>query len=278
MHRITLYEERHYYTVKQYDTVEGVGAKNFGLSAEQIMNINSDIIKSTEQVLEAGTILNVTYFTSPIDIVVNKESVKKEEVYPEAAMLVEDPTVKQGVTETIQAEEPGSKNVLYDETWINGVLIKGIEVSSVITVQPIQEIIKVGTLVIPGIGTGTFRWPVDNPVITCRWGCYFNHRAIDIKNAYDRYGSLYAADRGKVEEIGYTGINGNYIIIDHGNGYETYYGHMNVPSPLSVGDVVDKGDVIGQIGKTGYATGPHVHFFIIYNGERRDPCDGFLPC
>ena len=270
--------ERMYYIVKQYDTVEGVGSKNFGLSAEQIMNINNDIIKNTEQVLEAGTVLNVSYFTSPIDVVVNKESVKQEAVYPGPALLVEDPTVKEGVTETIQKEEAGSKNVLYEEKWINGVLVSGTEISSVVTQQPIQEIIKVGTLVIPGVGTGTFRWPVDNPRITCKWGCYYNHRAIDIQNAYDRYGPLYAADRGTVFEVGYTGINGNYIIIDHGNGYKTYYGHMNVPSPLSVGDRVDKGDVIGQIGKTGRATGPHVHFFIMYYDERRDPCDGFLGC
>ena len=73
-------------------------------------------------------------------------------------------------------------------------------------------------------------------------------------------------------------MNGNYIVIDHGNGYQTYYGHMNVPSPLAVGTRVDQGDVIGQIGMTGIATGPHVHFFIIYNGERKNPCDGYLGC
>ncbi len=53
---------------------------------------------------------------------------------------------------------------------------------------------------------------------------------------------------------------------------------MNVPSPLEIGTVVDKGDIIGQIGMTGLATGPHTHFFIMYEGERRNPCDGFLPC
>ncbi|HCY06023.1 MAG TPA: hypothetical protein DHS57_01660 [Erysipelotrichaceae bacterium] len=270
--------ERIYYTVKQYDTVEGVGSKNFGLSAEQIMNINSEIINSTEQVLEVGTVLNVSYFTSPIDVVVKKESVKQEPVYPEPALLVEDPTLKEGLTETVQYEEVGSKNVLYDEKWINGVLVSGTEISSVVTLQPVQEIIKVGTLVIPGVGTGTFRWPVDNPVISCGWGCYYGHRAIDIQNAYDRYGPLYAADRGIIKENSYTGINGNYVIIDHGNGYETYYGHLNVPSPLPIGYRVDKGEQIGQIGKTGWATGPHVHFFIMYYGERKNPCEGYLDC
>ncbi|MBR2830420.1 MAG: M23 family metallopeptidase [Solobacterium sp.] len=47
---------------------------------------------------------------------------------------------------------------------------------------------------------------------------------------------------------------------------------------MAVGTAVDKGDVIGNIGMTGLATGPHVHFFIIENGERRNPCNGFLDC
>lgn len=270
--------ERKYYTVIKYDTVEGVGSKNFGLSATQVMNINSDIIKSTEQVLEAGTVLNVTYFTSPLDIIVNRESVVEENVYPDSAILVEDASMKKGEQQSIQAEVFGSKNVLYNEKWINGVLVSGSEISSVITKQPVQEIIKVGTLEIPGEGTGTFRWPVDNPFISCRWGCYYNHRAIDIQNSYNRYGELYASDRGRVFEVGYTSINGNYIIIDHGNGFQTYYGHMNKPTFLKIGDIVDKGDVIGQIGMTGKASGPHVHFFIMENGERRNPCEGYLPC
>ena len=80
---------------------------------------------------------------------------------------------------------------------------------------------------IPGVGTGTFRWPVDNPTVTCQWGCYYGHRGTDIANAYDRYGNLYAADRGVIEVVGYNSVNGNYVIINHNNGYESYYGHMS---------------------------------------------------
>ena len=186
--------------------------------------------------------------------------------------------LREGVIQKVQSGVDGSKNSLYTERWINGVLVSGTLTSSVDTLQPINEVVEVGTMQIPGVGTGTFQWPVDNPYISCHWGCYYGHRAIDIQNAYDRYGPIYAADRGVIEVNSYNGINGNYIIIDHNNGYETYYGHMNVPSPLQVGDVVDKGDVIGQIGMTGLATGPHTHFFIMYEGERYNPCDGFLPC
>lgn len=269
--------EREYYTVQTYDTVAGVGSKNHGLSATQVMNINRDKITSTDQILSEGEVLCVTYFTSPIDIIVTKETMKKEPIVAETIYQT-DPSIREGETLRTQVGVDGSRNSLYTERWINGVLVGGTLTSSVDTLQAINEIISIGTLQIPGVGTGTFRWPVDNPFVSCHWGCYWGHRAIDIQNAYDKYGNIYAADRGVIEENSYNGVNGNYVIINHNNGYETYYGHMNVRSPLQIGDIVDKGDVIGQIGMTGAATGPHTHFFIMYEGVRCDPCNGFLPC
>ncbi|NCB33838.1 MAG: hypothetical protein EOM64_08165, partial [Erysipelotrichia bacterium] len=269
--------ERQYYTVAKYDTVAGVGSKNNGLSATQIMNINRDKISSTDQVLSEGEQLCVTYFNSPIDITITRESMKKEAIDFET-IYEEDSTLREGTQMQSTAGVNGSRNALYTERWINGVLISGSLESSVDTLQPVSAVVKVGTMVPPSVGTGTFRWPVDNPVISCHWGCYYGHRAIDVQNSYDHYGNIYAADNGTVEVNSYNGVNGNYIIINHNNGYETYYGHMNVPSPLAIGTVVEKGDVIGQLGMTGAATGPHTHFFIMFNGDRRDPCQGFLDC
>ena len=269
--------EKSYYTVEKYDTVAGVGAKNNGLSATQVMNINKDKISSTDQVLSEGEQLCVTYFNSPIDVVVNRETMKKESIDYET-VYEEDSSLREGTSQQTETGVNGSRNALYTEKWINGVLRTGSLESSVDTLQPVSAVIKVGTMVLPSVGTGTFRWPVDNPVITCRWGCYYGHRAIDVQNSYDHYGNIYAADNGTIEVNSYNSVNGNYVIINHNNGYETYYGHMNVPSPLAVGTVVEKGDVIGQLGMTGAATGPHTHFFIMYNGERHDPCDGFLDC
>lgn len=270
-------KDRQYYTVRKNDTVAGVGAKNFGLSATQIMNINRDKIVSTDQVLEEGMELCVTYFTPPFDIIVSKERMKKEAIYFKP-IYKEQPALRKGYTKTIQQGKDGSKNSLYAERWINGILTGGTLVSSVDTLQPVNEIMEVGTLEIPGVGTGTFRWPVDNPFISNGWLGYPGHFAIDIQNAYDNYGPLYASDRGVIETNSYNHINGNYVVINHNNGYKTYYGHLNVPSPLPVGTVVDKGDVIGQLGMTGWASGPHTHFFIMLDGVRKNPCEGYLPC
>ena len=130
------------------------------------------------------------------------------------------------------------------------------------------------------VGTGSYRYPVDNAKITCGYGCYYGHEGVDIADAYDPWGDVYAADNGTVIESSYGPVNGNYIMIDHNNGYITYYGHMRLPSDLKVGDVVQKGQVIGHIGMTGQATGPHVHFYIKHNDEMLNACkvSGFPSC
>ncbi len=264
------------YVVQEYDTVEGVGSKNNGLSAQQVVTINPGVLNSTDQVLEAGMELNVRYFDSPINVVVTQELISKEVVYPESPEYRENSSLREGLENKIQDEQVGSKNVKYEETWINGILVKGEEVSSIVTQQPVRAIIEYGTKVIPGVGSGSFRWPVDNPRISCSWLCYSGHYAIDVQNAYNRYGNIYAADRGTVVVNSYHRVNGYYMIIDHNNGYRTYYGHMNKPGFFPVGTNVEKGEVIGQIGMTGVATGPHVHFYIEYNGSRSNPVK-YLP-
>jgi len=259
------------YKVVEFDTVEGVGFKT-GLSAQQIVTINSDRLRSINQLLEVGMELNVTYFNSPINVVVTREVKVKEVVYPRSTQYVPDSSIREGLSRLQTREEYGSKDVVYKETYINGVLVKGEEVSSVITKQPVREVIRVGTMIIPGIGSGKFRWPVDNPRITCGWYCYAGHTAIDIINRYNRYGPVYAADRGVIAFRGYHSAAGYYVIIDHNNGYRTQYNHLSSMAYFPVGVAVNKGEQIGRIGVTGLTTGPHVHFVVSYNRVRINPC------
>jgi murein DD-endopeptidase MepM/ murein hydrolase activator NlpD len=262
--------------------VAGVGARNHGLSATQIMNLNRDKISSVDQALVEGDQLCVTYFESPIDIVVSKDSLRQVPVYYETT-YVEDENILIGESQVRQQGVNGTRNVLYAEKWINGVLVSGTEQSSVEITAPQSEIIAVGTMQQPNVGTGNMRYPVDNPAITCRIGCYWGHNGTDFINQYNRWGEVFAADTGSVEVNGYTFINGYYVIINHNNGLMTYYGHMNEPSPLKVGDTVRKGEVIGHIGMTGLASGPHVHFMVLKDGDINftqpmDACDGYLGC
>ena len=271
-------EERKYYTVQEGDTLQGVGFFNENITPTQIMLINPGVIHSTDQVLEVGMKLNVTYFTSPITVIVTMESLREEVVYPESPLYIEDNTLYTNVSEVVQEEENGSQYTLYEETWVNGVLAGGEAISSSIIEQPVQGIIKVGTRQRPNVGTGSFIWPVNNPIMTCSWGCYAGHRGIDINNRYNVYDRIYAADNGTVVVNGYdAGGWGYYVRIDHNNGFQTLYGHMRSRSPLVVGQTIVKGEYVGDVGNTGRTTAAHLHFEIYVGGTRVNPCS-YMNC
>ncbi|MCX2727257.1 LysM peptidoglycan-binding domain-containing protein [Thermomicrobium sp. 4228-Ro] len=114
---------------------------------------------------------------------------------------------------------------------------------------------------------GSFIWPTTG-VITQ----YFHagHNGWDIAN--NMYTPIVAADSGTVIFSGWNNYGLGYAVaIDHGNGFVTWYGHMAEPPPVQVGQWVNQGQYIGPMGSTGYSTGPHVHFIIMYNGVYQDP-------
>jgi murein DD-endopeptidase MepM/ murein hydrolase activator NlpD len=86
---------------------------------------------------------------------------------------------------------------------------------------------------------------------------------------------IYATGSGVVEKVEYYGRGyGNSVIINHGYGYETLYGHM---SKINVrqGQKINRGDVIGFVGSTGSSTGPHLHYEVIKNGNKINPINFF---
>lgn len=94
------------------------------------------------------------------------------------------------------------------------------------------------------------------------------HRGIDY--AAPRGTPVYAAGDGRIIEAGYTKANGNYIIVQHGSQYITKYLHLDRKA-VRKGDRVDQRQIIGWVGSTGYATGPHLHYEFLLNGVHRNP-------
>ncbi|RYE17320.1 MAG: M23 family metallopeptidase [Sphingobacteriales bacterium] len=87
---------------------------------------------------------------------------------------------------------------------------------------------------------------------------------------------IYATADGTVAETGYDGGGyGNHVIINHGFGYKTLYGHM-VRIKAGIGQRVSRGEVIGWVGSTGKSTGPHCHYEVIRNGEKINPVHFFF--
>ncbi|RUU51335.1 M23 family metallopeptidase, partial [Mesorhizobium sp. M2C.T.Ca.TU.009.01.2.1] len=89
---------------------------------------------------------------------------------------------------------------------------------------------------------------------------------------------IIAAGNGVVEKIGWAGGYGKQIIIRHANGYETSYNHQSAfAKGIEAGMRVRQGQVIGYLGQTGLATGPHLHYELIVNGTKVDPMRVRLP-
>ncbi len=130
---------------------------------------------------------------------------------------------------------------------------------------------------------GQFLWPVPGYyTITDKFGyrthpitgVYKMHTGVDIAGSGIRGKAILAANSGKVLKAGYNTAYGNYVVIDHGGGYSTLYGHADSLN-VKVGQSVSRGDTIGYVGSTGYSTGPHLHFEIIQNGTYLNPLSFF---
>ena len=99
-------------------------------------------------------------------------------------------------------------------------------------------------------------------------GATTNHKGIDI--AAEAGSSILAAQEGTVISAGYNSSRGNYVIIRHRSGVQTEYLHMS-RYIVSAGQSVSAGQIIGYVGATGVATGPHLHFAVTENGNYTDP-------
>lgn len=108
-----------------------------------------------------------------------------------------------------------------------------------------------------------YRWHPTN-------GNYSFHTGVDLGAGYGT--PVYASRSGTVTEAAYGEIYGNYVTINHEDGYSTLYGHMEY-STVSAGQWVSQGEVIGYVGSTGWSTGAHLHFTVYYYGSHVNPME-----
>ena len=131
-----------------------------------------------------------------------------------------------------------------------------------------------------GGGTGRFMWPCHGEITSYYgwrthpiFGTTKYHSGMDI--AVDYGTPIHAADSGTVVYSGWLGGYGNCVMIDHGGGLVSLYGH-NQSLNVGEGQYVAKGTVIAYAGSTGYSTGPHCHFEVRLHGEVTEPLN-YLP-
>lgn len=177
----------------------------------------------------------------------------------------------------------GVAQITADITYVNGNERERAVTDTVTISEPTTKVVAVGTKARPKtLPNGYFIWPLNGHITSYFgyryiFGSYSYHSGLDIAAPYGT--SIKAADGGTVVWSGTgTGSNwsyGKYVIIDHGNGLQTYYAHCSSLA-VSTGDKVYQGQVVGYVGATGRASGNHCHFQVKINGTTVNPLS-YLP-
>ena len=229
---------------------------------------NETVMTSEELIELAKDQLDVAIFTDVSDTITLDYGTQYEF----------DDSKNNAFSEVKQQGENGEAEVVYRVTYVNGVQTNSVEESRTIKKEPKNEIIIQGTNDAPSYeATGSFMWPVPYTyeIVSYygyRWGRL--HSGIDISDDGIGGQDIVASDGGTVTWSGYDDSGyGYYVIIDHGNGYLSLYGHCSSLA-VSEGDKVYKGQTIAYIGSTGDSTGDHLHFEIRRSEtDRLDPME-----
>ena len=256
------------YTVTSGDSYYSI-AEKYDLSVEALMKLNPGY---DPKILRVGDVLTISNAV-PYLTVVNVERQRYVQDVPYQVEYTDDSSMYQGEYKVTSPGVYGKADMTANVTYINGEETEREVVASVTLSQPVTEQQLRGTKERPTwYPTGSFSWPCTG-ILTSRFG-YRSllgstyHSGIDIGNSYGT--SIYASDGGTVTYSGWMSGYGYLIIIDHGNGYQTYYGH-NSSLVASLGQKVHKGQLIARMGSTGRSTGNHCHFGIKLNGTFVNP-------
>ncbi len=197
---------------------------------------------------------------------------------PYETVYTDSPDHYIGYINIMKEGTPGENINTYEITYLEDGTQTERRLLGVSVVQsPIAQKAVRGTKAVPTTtATGSFEWPCDSRVLTSLFGgrdlmgSYDFHYGIDIDGEIGA--NAYAADSGIVICAEQQYSYGNIVMISHGNGYVTYYAHLNEIA-VKEGDEVRKGDIIGYVGMTGNVTGSHLHFEVRLDGKLCDPFD-----
>ena len=260
------YEQKNI-SIKSGDSISRVALEN-QISIAEFLLSNPEYT-SSDNLLYEGKQVVISKINPQINIVVEKYSVSDVETnYGTVEQY--DSNLNQGREVITQEGEKGLERVSQNVKFVNG-QIAYIEPIGKETIKPsVSRIITVGTKQIASIGsTASWLWPINSYSISSYFQYRFSpingkrelHTGLDIAAKYGT--PIYAANNGTIESVSRAGSYGYHIIINHGNGYWTLYAHMSrFAVGMKEGTVVARGDVIGYVGATGAATGPHLHYEI----------------
>ncbi len=259
------------YTVVSGDDPLKIAAKN-GITFDELKKLNPDV----DIRLFPGDELLISQSVPYLGVQVT-ETVKYEEVMDYQIKQEVDPDMDIGYTRVKQEGKEGLREVTAEIKMIDGIEVERNIIDRTVIEQPVERILIVGgnqpLKFLPksssgDIPSGAFIWPADGGYVSCGFLGYYGHTGTDIAGRIGM--GVRASAAGVVVVAKYSAYGyGNYIIIDHGAGVQTLYAH-NSKLLVSVGQQVEQGELIALMGRTGNASGPHVHFEVRVNGQYKN--------
>ena len=269
--------EDKYYTVQQGDSVSLIADK-CNVSTSQLFRLNPDLTES----LQIGQEILLEKAVKFIRVQTTKTEHKEAEI-PFDTVTVNTSTLYVGDKKTVTKGQNGIEQITELVTYIDGVKVSSKEISRTTIKEAVTEKIQVGTKKNPyssgmsGSSNGRLGWPtigayaISSPYGSRDFGDGW-HGGIDIVRPGGSTGcTVVASESGVVTFAGWYGSGGYTVMIDHGNGLSTMYCHMQNSLKVRSGQRVSRGQAIGNIGATGYVTGPHLHYEVKVNGRNVNP-------
>ncbi len=263
------------YTIQSGDTPESIAAKN-NMTLDELRTLNPDV----DNICYAGAKVTVTKQQRLLPVTYSVEK-KSTDNIAYTSVSVDDASLTKGKQQITVAGEDGILETTEEVVYIDGEISSRSIISTNVIKEPVAEEIHVGTKetvqaayyptseytgAIENLGTGTFSRPCTTGYVSCYFSSW--HHGVDIATSYGT--PICAADDGTVIISGWHSSYGNYVMIDHGNGYVTLYAHASALN-VEAGTKVTKGTKIAEVGSTGNSSGNHVHFEVRLNGAYTNP-------
>jgi murein DD-endopeptidase MepM/ murein hydrolase activator NlpD len=252
------------YVVKQGDTIWDIALKN-DISIEEIKAANPNLNVEKIGIDDEIKFAKIVPFVN-VEVVAD---VSSEEQIPYNTKTIMDKNLANGTKKVQQQGKNGLVQVKKHLTIVNNEVVSEDVLESKTIASAVDEVIVKGNKTPQYVATGSFIRP-SRGSLTSRFGSRWGrkHEGIDIGAPTGT--PIVAADAGKVIFSGTRNGYGKCVVISHGNGVQTLYGHASKLFVKS-GQSVKKGEKIAAVGSTGRSTGPHLHFEVIKNGVSKNP-------